>query len=322
MQKWGNRRANLYWEAHLKQGHVPPDHKVESFIRSKYELRRWAKDGPLPSDPATLDGGNTASTSDPGVAAASGPSPTATSSASAARPAAKANVLDLLGSGDVAPSAPTTSVTNTSGANLLDDFDAPPSQTISTVKPASQRIATVSAAAPPQPASKPSGAGGGLFDLDWHEGANAAAASATSPRLSGGNAKTGNKSDILSLYATARPAAPAVPTSPQQGGLAGLNSSFGGLNMGTGGPTSSGAVPTASNPWSPSTQTTSLGASSAYGGTSDPWASNNSAVNSGAAFTSGSDIWGNSTTTTTNNGFASNATKKNDAFDDIWSDFK
>ncbi len=25
VQKWGNRLANLYWEAHLKPGHVPPD---------------------------------------------------------------------------------------------------------------------------------------------------------------------------------------------------------------------------------------------------------------------------------------------------------
>ena len=25
IQKWGNRLANLYWEAHLKPGHVPPD---------------------------------------------------------------------------------------------------------------------------------------------------------------------------------------------------------------------------------------------------------------------------------------------------------
>lgn len=35
IQSWGNKRANAYWEAHLKAGHVPPDHKVESFIRSK-----------------------------------------------------------------------------------------------------------------------------------------------------------------------------------------------------------------------------------------------------------------------------------------------
>lgn len=37
--KWGNRRANLYWEAHLKPGHIPPDSRIESFIRSKVRLR-------------------------------------------------------------------------------------------------------------------------------------------------------------------------------------------------------------------------------------------------------------------------------------------
>lgn len=57
IQKWGNKLCNLYWEAHLKAGHVPPEHKIESFIRSKYETRRWAKDGPPPSDPSVLDGG-------------------------------------------------------------------------------------------------------------------------------------------------------------------------------------------------------------------------------------------------------------------------
>ncbi|KIJ04323.1 hypothetical protein PAXINDRAFT_94834 [Paxillus involutus ATCC 200175] len=28
IQQWGNRRANLYWEAHLKVGHVPADQYV------------------------------------------------------------------------------------------------------------------------------------------------------------------------------------------------------------------------------------------------------------------------------------------------------
>lgn len=35
IQAWGNRRANAYWEAHLKANHSPPEHKVEAFIRSK-----------------------------------------------------------------------------------------------------------------------------------------------------------------------------------------------------------------------------------------------------------------------------------------------
>lgn len=93
VQRWGNRRANAYWEAHLRPGHMPPDQlsnvyrpffahvhthsvttqydlliffelvlpvvytkysKIESFIRSKYESKRWVMDGPMP-EPETLD---------------------------------------------------------------------------------------------------------------------------------------------------------------------------------------------------------------------------------------------------------------------------
>lgn len=25
ISKWGNRLGNLYWEAHLKAGHIPPE---------------------------------------------------------------------------------------------------------------------------------------------------------------------------------------------------------------------------------------------------------------------------------------------------------
>ncbi|KAH8704999.1 hypothetical protein BGW36DRAFT_310394 [Talaromyces proteolyticus] len=51
--KWGNARANKYWEAKLTPGHVPSDSKIENFIRTKYESKRWAMDGPLP-DPSSL----------------------------------------------------------------------------------------------------------------------------------------------------------------------------------------------------------------------------------------------------------------------------
>ncbi|KAL0941780.1 uncharacterized protein CTRU02_204543 [Colletotrichum truncatum] len=51
---WGNARANKYWEAKLAPGHVPSESKIENFIRTKYELKRWTMDGPIP-DPATLD---------------------------------------------------------------------------------------------------------------------------------------------------------------------------------------------------------------------------------------------------------------------------
>ncbi|KAJ2897039.1 stromal membrane-associated protein 1 [Zalerion maritima] len=51
---WGNARANKYWEAKLASGHVPSESKIENFIRTKYELKRWVMEGPMP-DPASLD---------------------------------------------------------------------------------------------------------------------------------------------------------------------------------------------------------------------------------------------------------------------------
>lgn len=30
VQRWGNKRANVYWEKHLKPGHVPPDQSVHA----------------------------------------------------------------------------------------------------------------------------------------------------------------------------------------------------------------------------------------------------------------------------------------------------
>ncbi|KAF4595833.1 stromal membrane-associated protein [Ophiocordyceps camponoti-floridani] len=50
---WGNARANKYWESKLNPGHCPSEAKMENFIRTKYELKRWVMDGPIP-DPSTL----------------------------------------------------------------------------------------------------------------------------------------------------------------------------------------------------------------------------------------------------------------------------
>jgi hypothetical protein len=52
-----NDRTDLdcrYWEAKLASGHVPSESKIENFIRTKYESKRWAMEGPIP-DPSTLD---------------------------------------------------------------------------------------------------------------------------------------------------------------------------------------------------------------------------------------------------------------------------
>jgi stromal membrane-associated protein len=106
IQKWGNKRVNLYWEAHLKPGHQPPDQfvfsvsagmqtnmtsfysKLDSFIRSKYESRRWAVEGPPPADPSTLESSTPAESSTSAVfdsvAPISPPHPPSTSSPSPA----------------------------------------------------------------------------------------------------------------------------------------------------------------------------------------------------------------------------------------------
>ncbi|KTW27557.1 uncharacterized protein T551_03056 [Pneumocystis jirovecii RU7] len=54
MVRWGNTRANKYWEAKLIPGHIPSENKIENYIRTKYESKRWVMDGPIP-DPSTLD---------------------------------------------------------------------------------------------------------------------------------------------------------------------------------------------------------------------------------------------------------------------------
>ncbi|EMR08233.1 hypothetical protein PNEG_03401 [Pneumocystis murina B123] len=57
MIRWGNARANKYWEAKLIPGHIPSESKIDNYIRTKYETKRWVMDGPIP-DPSTLDEGN------------------------------------------------------------------------------------------------------------------------------------------------------------------------------------------------------------------------------------------------------------------------
>jgi stromal membrane-associated protein len=56
MLRWGNARANKYWEHKLAEGHMPNESKIENFIRTKYDSKRWVMDGPMP-DPSTLDDG-------------------------------------------------------------------------------------------------------------------------------------------------------------------------------------------------------------------------------------------------------------------------
>ncbi|KAJ7633700.1 hypothetical protein B0H17DRAFT_1164152 [Mycena rosella] len=187
IQKWGNRLANLYWEAHLKPGHIPPEHKMESFVRSKYESRRWALDGPPPPDPSVLD-------SEAGL----------TEDAADAAPAPPvAATPDPIGWG--APSPPRASNSSVSR-------QPQPRQLISAGHANTRSTGQVPLMKPPtgqqQPAPpppQPKSPELDLFSLDFHAPV-AAPASPPPPK----NAKQ----DILSLFSTPA-AAPAM--SPQYG---------------------------------------------------------------------------------------------------------
>ncbi|PSK37151.1 hypothetical protein C7M61_003578 [Candidozyma pseudohaemuli] len=45
MLKWGNAKSNGYWEAKLPEGYIPDGLKIENFIRTKYDMKKWAGPG-------------------------------------------------------------------------------------------------------------------------------------------------------------------------------------------------------------------------------------------------------------------------------------
>ncbi|KZV89071.1 ArfGap-domain-containing protein [Exidia glandulosa HHB12029] len=190
VQKWGNRRANVYWEAHLKQGHVPPDHKIESFIRSKYESRRWAMEGPPPADPSVLDGQGAQQEAElPSVPPASPPAPTV--SRTIAQPA---------------PASPMRQtqqpVQSQSQSRTL----------LSSSHVAASRSPPAPAPARPAQPAEPK-VDDGLFSLDFHAPPTATAPPAQQKDV---------KNDIMSLFAKA----PSAPSGILAGGAAG-SSAFG-----------------------------------------------------------------------------------------------
>ncbi|KAI9637227.1 uncharacterized protein MKK02DRAFT_43147 [Dioszegia hungarica] len=201
IQKWGNKRANLYWERHLKAGHVPPDHKIESFIRSKYESKRWAMEGPPPSDPRVLEEG--------GGTSAFQPTPTPITSAPPPAPASLSKAHPLLSRTTAARASPAAAAPAPTPAPMLDlfggddSFSAPAptaAPTRSTARPSAQ--ATTGAAAPgptPTPTTAPTQTPSNLFDLDFR---------APTPQSS--RPQTA-KADILSLYSSS--SSSAAPTS-------------------------------------------------------------------------------------------------------------
>ncbi|KAG1829410.1 hypothetical protein EV424DRAFT_426595 [Suillus variegatus] len=319
IQKWGNRRANLYWESHLKSGHVPPEHKMESFIRSKYESRRWALDGPPPSDPSVLE---TESSNVHTSQAAEQPVPTATQSS---RPTHIPNA-SISGARSASPTLQTHITTRQPQSRQLLSSAIAGRAINSEVT-----IITSPTSAAPQPtfAQPTPPSQDDLFSLDFHAPAQKAAPPPSPKDM---------KSDIMSLFSSAPAAVPShsnlstgaasstfgtfAPPSQSQSawnGSAPQTQPQPTSMMGTGGTGLWGA----SSGWNATPVAPSQ--NTLWGSSVTPTAQQpQSQVNS---FNT-NDIWGSSVSAPSNSNNllgtsqAHPASKKDDVFGDLWGDFK
>ncbi|KKY24345.1 putative stromal membrane-associated protein [Phaeomoniella chlamydospora] len=227
--KWGNARANKYWESKLAPGHVPSEAKIENFIRTKYESKRWVMDGPMP-EPSTLDSGgdddvplNVVQEKAKLERAAS---QRATSAAAQVPPGRRQQpAIDLFG----------------------DDTPAPP------VRPSTADIPSVRPQPPPQQTvapAKQNKPGDSLLGLDFF-GSSQNSAPARPSSVASTQSRPDLKQSILSLYASTpkpqsqpAPSGNQGPTPPiQNDAFGGLSDAFGGLNFSNTGTTSSPPPP-------------------------------------------------------------------------------
>ncbi|KAF1981952.1 ArfGap-domain-containing protein [Aulographum hederae CBS 113979] len=225
MLKWGNARANKYWEAKLAPGHVPSEAKIENFIRTKYDSKRWVMDGGIP-DPSTLteDGDDDVPLNVVQEKAKIGRSESqrAGQPSGAIRPPPN---VDLFGD-DPAPVRP------------------------STTEPSMSRQPPPKAAPAPPKASKPADSLLGLDFLGGSQSTPPARAASATPTSSGSTmpSRPDLKQSILSLYAAApkpqpQPSHSHHPSgsfggmqsppmqSPQLSSFGGMNDAFSGLNF-------------------------------------------------------------------------------------------
>ncbi|KAJ3200770.1 SPARC- modular calcium-binding protein 2, partial [Dinochytrium kinnereticum] len=49
MARWGNARANAYWEYELPPNMEPPESSIDPWIRAKYDRKQYAMKGPIPN---------------------------------------------------------------------------------------------------------------------------------------------------------------------------------------------------------------------------------------------------------------------------------
>ncbi|ORZ15735.1 hypothetical protein BCR42DRAFT_482747 [Absidia repens] len=109
MEKWGNERANLYWEANLKDN-KPNESNMDMWIRSKYDTKRWAMKGPIP-DPSSLNGGS------PSAPAQQQVPPSAPKAKTSAPPKATVKKTEFNSLDDFFGSSPSSSSTTTNIGN-------------------------------------------------------------------------------------------------------------------------------------------------------------------------------------------------------------
>ncbi|RAK97724.1 stromal membrane-associated protein [Aspergillus ibericus CBS 121593] len=184
--RWGNSRANKYWEAKLAPGHVPSEAKIENFIRTKYESKRWVMDGQMP-DPSTLDDG------DDDVPLA------------VVQEKAK---LERSASQRVATASQPAVHRQQASIDLFGDDISPPARP-STTDPTPRAPPKQPQSAPaPKPAARP---GDSLLGLDFFGSTQPAPSSrpasiASTPAGSTGMSRPDLKQSILSLYSKAPPA--------------------------------------------------------------------------------------------------------------------
>lgn len=218
--KWGNSRANKYWEAKLAPGHQPSEAKIENFIRTKYESKRWVMDGEIP-DPSTLE--------------ADGDDDVPLS-------LVKEKQAIERSTSQKGPSGQTSQVRSAPQQDLFGDDIGPPPPRANSATQATSRPGPPPPKADPAPPKQTKPADS-LLGLDFFgteaPPPNRPASAAATP---GVQSRPDLKQSILSLYASApRPQPPQQPTHAPSGSFGGMQSApqqspplqqtqFGGMN--------------------------------------------------------------------------------------------
>ncbi|GME85103.1 unnamed protein product [Ambrosiozyma monospora] len=326
MVKWGNAKANGFWESGLPENYVPNESKIENFVRTKYDLKKWAASSTVP-DPSTVHGKTTNLDAGSSSSSSSQSHQRVVSGGSRTRDSPLPAPGSRHGSTSGPPRSSHNSMSNSN--SLLDlDFGSPstPSSTTSqsqqnpqlkkrasrsTIKRGSTSSASSSSASPAPPRQNQSSNLSTLSFLDSTSSVNTQQQQSSQKPVNNADLKK----SILSLYSTPTSSNQSLPTAsnslPQSNGYGYGYSSNSGSRSGT---------PGAYN-----------GSASTANGLSSGLAGLNLGSNSTSISNGNSNGWGNSTATATAGGVGSNpwtstsststSTKKkyeDDVFRNVW----